>query len=176
VAGAGSVIDIPIDRRRLAINKRSRLSIDTRNVGGAPVFVVDHLFEDPGYVRALALQLDFGTAGGLYPGAFASVSIHHTDLLDLLNELLTPVIGRPVKMLDTYTGLTFAVVTAPGSELKGLASVPHCDGFCEFAGVIYLNLPEQVAGGTSFWRHRSTGLPGIPAPTALVPDGGHRRA
>jgi len=27
------------------------------------------------------------------------------------------------------------------------------------AGVIYLNLPHQCAGGTAFFRHRSTGVP-----------------
>lgn len=35
---------------------------------------------------------------------------------------------------------------------------PHCDGFCDYAGLVYLNPSEQCFGGTSFWRHRSTGL------------------
>ncbi len=32
----------------------------------------------------------------------------------------------------------------------------NCHG--EFAGVLYLNPPEQCSGGTAFWRHRATGL------------------
>jgi len=28
----------------------------------------------------------------------------------------------------------------------------------EFASVLYLNPPEQCAGGTAFWRHKATGL------------------
>jgi hypothetical protein len=35
----------------------------------------------------------------------------------------------------------------------------HSDDICaEYASVLYLNLPEQCAGGTAFWRHSALGM------------------
>lgn len=35
----------------------------------------------------------------------------------------------------------------------------HADSICaRYAGVLYLNTPEQCAGGTAFWRHAALGM------------------
>jgi hypothetical protein len=50
------------------------------------------------------------------------------------------------------------MITKRGAELVPAQRKPHYDDFCDYAGLIYLNEPEQCSGGTSFWRHRATGL------------------
>lgn len=40
----------------------------------------------------------------------------------------------------------------------------HPDTMCsEYAGVLYLNLPEQCFGGTAFWTHNALGWDELPA-------------
>lgn len=40
----------------------------------------------------------------------------------------------------------------------------HSDEICaEYAGILYLNPPEQCKGGTAFWKHSRTGLDEMPA-------------
>ena len=44
----------------------------------------------------------------------------------------------------------------------------HSDDICgKFAGVLYLNLPEQCRGGTAFWKHTALHYDRLPAPRNL---------
>jgi hypothetical protein len=39
----------------------------------------------------------------------------------------------------------------------------HTDSQSDWTGLIYLNTPEQCKGGTAFYRHKATGLRGLPS-------------
>lgn len=41
-------------------------------------------------------------------------------------------------------------------------SIHSDNGYDAFAGVLYLNLPDQCRGGTAFWRHRKYGFEEFP--------------
>jgi hypothetical protein len=148
-----------IESDRLALNAHEDMDLRFEQVAGTTALIIDNVYRDPGYVRALALSLNFHREAGAYPGYFAFVSISSQPMLDLANGLMREHIGHDLAFTPFYQDdLSFAVVTKRGHELKPGQRKPHCDGFCAYAGLVYLNPPEQCAGGTSFWRHRATGL------------------
>lgn len=50
----------------------------------------------------------------------------------------------------------------------------HSDGMCaEYASVLYLNLPEQCAGGTAFWRHTALNVDRLQPKEELTKQGIH---
>jgi hypothetical protein len=127
--------------------------------------VLDGFYRDPGYVRDLALSLDYYRTNGLYPGFFAFASISAEPSLRLINmngtQRQPP--AEPLVFNRHYQkDFVFGIVTRAPGELQPLQRQPHFDNFCDYAGVVYLNLPEQCSGGTSFWRHRQTGLQAAP--------------
>jgi hypothetical protein len=130
-----------------------RLAVD---LGKA--FVVDNLYRSPDYVRQLALSLDFRHANGSYPGRFANVSLPVEPVLALVNRLLREHRLPTVDYQEYYRDMHFAVVISRAAQLTLGQSQPHFDGFCDLAGVVYLNPDDRCSGGTSFWRHRNTGL------------------
>lgn len=159
-----------IDRAALALNDRADMDVQHVEVGGTPALVVDNVYRRPEYVRRLALDLDFHRPAGGYPGYFAFATISAMPALELVNDLMRDVLGHELGFTDGYRDdLVFAVMTREEHELTPGQRKPHTDGFCDYAGLIYLNLPEQCAGGTSFWRHRRTGLEGAPGSDAANP-------
>jgi hypothetical protein len=132
--------------------------VETRQIAGRRVFVVDDVYRHPDQVRHFALGLDLDLKAGMYPGRLASVPGDTAPLLGLVNGLMADS-GRSLAIHPHYRGrLTFAVLSQPGGVLHPLQRQPHFDGFCDFAAVLYLSRPEDCQGGTSFWRHRRSGL------------------
>jgi len=148
-----------IEAEGLALNDRDDMEVQYVEVAGTPALVIDNVYRDPDYVRGLALSLAYRREAGAYPGYLAFISISGNPMLELVNALMAEVLGHRVGFTPYYRDdFAFAVITKRGDELTDGQRKPHCDGFCAFAGLVYLNLPEQCAGGTSFWRHRRTGL------------------
>lgn len=148
-----------IDQSSLALRDPDHMDIQLVDVAGTTALVIDGVYRDPDYVRGLALSLNFHREAGAYPGYFTFISISANPLLELASDLLRDAIGCDLAFTPFYQDdLSFAVVTRRGDELKPGQRQPHCDGFCAFAGLVYLNPPDQCFGGTSFWRHRATGL------------------
>lgn len=155
-----------VDRESLALSAEDEMSIQFVDVAGTKALIADNVYKDPDYVRGLALSLDFHRRAGAYPGYFAFISISTSPLLDLANTLLHDEIGDYLTFTSTYQeDLTFAVVTSHGSELTPGQRRPHVDDICDYAGLVYLNPPGQCSGGTSFWRHRPTGLEVVRGPS-----------
>ncbi|HVS39634.1 MAG TPA: DUF6445 family protein [Gemmataceae bacterium] len=133
--------------------------VETRAIAGRLVAVVDDVYRQPDLARRFALGLDFDRKAGMYPGRLAGVAGPVESLLRLVNGLVPDSTGRSLAIHPDYCDrLTFAVLSQPGPDLRPLQRQPHFDGFCDFAAVLYLSRPEDCQGGTSFWRHRRTGL------------------
>lgn len=50
----------------------------------------------------------------------------------------------------------------------------HSDDICaKYASVLYLNPPEQCAGGTAFWRHEALKIDRLPSKEELTAQGVH---
>ena len=162
-----------VDRESLALSSNDEMAIQFVDVAGTKALIVDNVYRDPDYVRALALSLDYHRRAGAYPGFLGFISISTSPLLDLVNTLMHENMGDYVMFTNFYQeDLTFAVVTAKGSDLTPGQRRPHVDDFCDYAGLVYLNPPDQCSGGTSFWRHRPTGLEIVrgPADAAVMRD------
>ena len=147
-----------IEARDLALNEEGEMDISFETVAGTKVLIIENVYRDPDYVRSLALSLNYHRPAGMYPGYFAFVSISTRPLLELVNRKLDLLSGQLTFTPYYQDDLAFAVIAKRGSELVAAQRKPHFDDFCDYAGLVYLNSPEQCAGGTSFWRHRLSGL------------------
>lgn len=148
-----------IDGGCLSLNSPEDMAAEIVEVAGTTALILDNVYRDPDYVRGLALSLNYHRAAGAYPGYFAFVSISSDPLREIVDSVLEERLGHELTFTPFYQDdLAFAVITKRGDELVPGQRLPHFDDFCDYAGLVYLNPPEQSAGGTAFWRHRATGL------------------
>ncbi len=158
-----------IDADAMALNGIDAMTVENIEIAGTPALVVDNVYKDPDYVRGLALSLNYARRAGAYPGYFAFVTISASPLLDLLNTLMRDALGDYLAFTPTYQDdLVFAVTTERGEDLSPGQRRPHTDGFCDYAALVYLNPPERCSGGTSFWRHRASGIELVRTPEHAV--------
>lgn len=131
--------------------------------------VIDQFLPEPEQHRQHILQQDFHALryhGQNYPG-------RQTDGLpcaEIMRALAT-ILNCPLKFISPDNGsarLSFA-----DSVAKSDIHVDNESGDSRrlYAAVLYLNLPEQCRGGTSFWRHTPTGFDCRPQQAALQAAG-----
>lgn len=138
---------------RFALAPGARLHIETLS-SGCPVMVIDGFYADPMAVRELALAGRYDRSLAYYPGLHSSVGpAHERPLLDTLATILASLGSVRCRAEDMMTD--FSIVTTPAHEMLARQKHPHVDGV-PLAGVLYLNPDYQI--GTSFFRHRPTGL------------------
>jgi hypothetical protein len=145
-----------VEKARLAINRSAK--VDVVRIGSEPMqaaLVCDDFYEDPEYVRDLALSLDYIDTRDAYPGYDATVSIDPRFVERAVNEW----VDRPVALAEPYSKrLVFAMLH---EDRFRTPRTPHADTNIPgswIAAIVYLNLPSQCRGGTGFYRHRETGL------------------
>ena len=117
----------------------------------AQLFVADDFLDSPDGVREMALKVDYGTVefeGHKYHGL-------SQDSQPVVEEKIEALVGFPVDIKHSYYRLS-----PEGNETTVWI---HPDTMCsEYAGVLFLNPPEQCRGGTAFWTHNPTGWDEIP--------------
>jgi len=117
------------------------------------LIVADDFIPGPDMLRRRALLSDFQTRefqGVNYKGVGVTNQPH--DMEERIGRLL----GAPVK-IDGSFYRTGSIGNDPTTYI-------HADRNCaEYAGVLYLNTPEQCHGGTAFWRHRESHLEELPS-------------
>ena len=141
----------PVDR--FALNPDAQVHIQTLS-SGCPVMVIDDFYAHPHAVRALALGGRYDSSLAYYPGLHSTIAPAlklplHQALVRLLAAL------GSVQCQATDINSDFSIVTTPAREMLASQKHPHVDGV-PLAGVLYLNPDFEV--GTSFFRHRPTGL------------------
>lgn len=136
-----------------ALNPQARIQVQTLS-SGCPVLVVDDFYRDPDAVRARALAGQFDRSGAYYPGLHATLDdAERGSLLPALAQLLAALGAMQYRPAQIVTD--FSIVTTPARDMLARQKHPHVDG-TPLAGVCYLN--PDYAVGTSFFRHRPTGL------------------
>lgn len=147
----------------LSVADADDVGVEVHLVDGRwPVVTVDGVYRHPESVRELALSLAFQHRNGNHPGTMASISLSLAPLMELLRATCFEHLGRAVEPHRYYLDHVFALIDGDPAGLNPRQRQPHYDDFCDAAAVIYLNEPEQCSGGTSIWRHRSTGLVRVP--------------
>lgn len=125
----------------------------------SPVLIIDEFFDQPdALVDYAGTRCNFQPVKDKhYPGVRARAP----------NSYIETVIGRTDGLIREVFGLRgkklagadydFSMVTTPPAELQFLQLLPHCDAtdMYQIAVLHYLCTPDK--GGTSFYRHRSTG-------------------
>ena len=127
-----------------------------------PIVCIDDFASDPEQLIAAAAAAVFIDVGSRYPGVRAPAPAGYVhDMLAALAPLIEQTFGAaPEPDLDLCA---FSLVTTPPQTLRALQRVPHFDG-PESRRIAFLHFlcgPEQ--GGTSFYRHRATGLEQVTA-------------
>ncbi|MBI3229868.1 MAG: hypothetical protein HYZ45_06725 [Burkholderiales bacterium] len=117
--------------------------------------VIDNFLPDPLHHRQQILRLPFHAlryAGQNYPG-------RQTDGQECsyLMAAIAHIMGKPIKFISPDNGS--CRISLQDSVARSDIHVDNetGDSFRQYAGVLFLNLPEQCKGGTMFWRHRETG-------------------
>lgn len=126
------------------------------------LIVVDDFIKPAEFLREEALKLSFGTV------KHGDVEFHGVAFRE---NLTVPTLWWRVEEArhpddgDISTNLEFFRL---GTAATPPTTYIHADlDMGEWAGVLYLNTPEQRYGGTAFWRHKATGwdrLPDGPVP------------
>lgn len=110
--------------------------------------VIDNFFPDARAVRRQALATPIDVGGGNPGLTSANIDV----------ERNMKHVGNLLKIKPDYAHLRHIVLfrMTRGSDAIRDTDI-HVDGPC-YAGVCYLNLPKQCSGGTSFFKHKRTGL------------------
>jgi hypothetical protein len=151
-----------IDRSRLTVNPPAKIRPSLIPLGGKnepSVLVLDNFYEDPQYVRHLALSLDYLEGRARFPGFEARVSLDPHPALKMINSfvdenlVLTPLFESQ---------FVFSMMSSHVDKRRRHQHAPHTDGLGILAALVYLNPARKCRGGTAFYRHKSTGLIEIP--------------
>lgn len=131
-----------------------------------PVLVVDDLLLDP---QAIVRWAETGPAfrrqdGDFYPGIRKPLDTAYASAVHAcLGELLRATFGAGADAAITPLSCVLSLATTPQEALRPIQSVPHFDSVERnwIASVHYLC--DERFGGTSFYRHRSTGFESMDA-------------
>ncbi|MDB5455949.1 MAG: hypothetical protein JWP92_1534 [Caulobacter sp.] len=102
-------------------------------------------------------SLDFEVMGEFYPGVRAHASgAYFAALSPLLAKVVREVFGyrQELKLLRSL----YSLVTTPPADLSLAQRVPHIDSVDDGMIAVLHYLTREDRGGTSFYRHRSTGF------------------
>lgn len=135
------------------LNPGAQVHIETLS-SGCPVMVIDDFYANPHAVRTLALGGAYNSSLAYYPGLHSTID---PALKAPLHEALVRLLAALGSLHCQATDISsdFSIVTTPAREMLAAQKHPHVDGV-PLAGVLYLNPDFEV--GTSFFKHRPTGL------------------
>lgn len=124
----------------------------------SPVIVIENAWSNPQALIDLAAgKNDYSLRSFYYPGIRSSAT---PDYAHAITAQFEPLIRETFNIEGklTVTDCTFSLVATPASKLVPFQRVPHFDStdINRFALLHYLCGPEH--GGTSFYRHRSSGI------------------
>lgn len=124
-----------------------------------PVLVVDNFLSDPAYlVDFCARHIALDRVDALYPGLRASAPENYIQLIYYyLRDTICATFAITDSMV-THVKADYSIVLTPVNQLKLTQCLPHYDSLIpsELAAVHYLCASDK--GGTSLYRHRSTGF------------------
>ena len=129
----------------------------------APLLVVDRFVANPDALVEQAKALDFHFTPLAFPGIRAlAPNNYQCLLLEALAPHIVTHFGLPAERLRLAM-CHYSLVTLQPAELAPLQRVPHVDSL-EHDGLATIHyLFRKELGGTSFYRHRTTGFESVDA-------------
>ncbi len=125
-----------------------------------PVIVIDNFLPDPDVLIDDAAMLSFCPMGPHYPGVRAVVPpiLVERFLHDLVG-LIADTFG--ITMAFSEVESWYSIVTKRPEALTPIQRLPHFDSGDPNRIALLLYLARSEQGGTSFFRHRATGLESV---------------
>jgi hypothetical protein len=127
----------------------------------APVVVVEEVWPEPrALMEVAAARSDYSVRSLYYPGVRSSAPPDYASAVTRqLQDIIRSTFGFTGDL--TITDSTFSLVATPAEKLVAFQRVPHFDSTDanRLAVLHYLCGPQH--GGTSFYRHRSTGIESV---------------
>lgn len=111
---------------------------------------LDNFFKDPFSVREKALAKPFTKKTGHFPGARSVNEFHFPELRDFCRKV-SPLLANQGKLK----------IQSPCFQFLGKGqrkSYIHSDPMAGYAGIVFLGEKAGTYPGTSFFRHKETGL------------------
>ena len=143
-----------------SVNPERRVSVVSTGRERLPVIVIDAFSQEPAVLITLATEAVYIDVGSRYPGVRAPAPQGYVDaMLAAVAAVIEQYFGAaPADALDLCA---FSMVTTAPAQLRAIQRIPHFDGpdTDRIAFLHYLCAPHQ--GGTSFYRHRATGLESV---------------
>ena len=139
------------------------LDIQVHKVGKSKILCIDNFYKNPDKVRELAQTIPstrYPLLCGGMPGSRIKVEYDLSILAPVFIDLLRENYRSKVRRVSNYTienaveKLEFVVNVTQSKDLDTCSGkVPHVDAELDllFASTVYLNTPEECAGGTSFY-------------------------
>ncbi len=153
----------------LQLSPDRRVTVEVIGAERTPIAVIGDCLADPEATIRLAASLPFAPIGPYYPGLRASLG---EDAARAFGEALRDTIVATLALASTaFKGeCFFSIVTTPPDRLMPIQRLPHFDGLEKTRIAALLFLSRADFGGTSFYRHRTTGFETVNA--ARYPDYG----
>lgn len=140
------------------------MEVEVVRVGreGEPVVVVDGFVADPQALVDAASAAEFAPMGEFYPGPRAAAPQSYcAEVAPVVATAMRRVFGYAEHL--RFDRALFSIVTASPGSLSLAQCIPHFDGVEPGMVAIVHYLSPGDGGGTSFWRHRSTGYETVDA-------------
>jgi hypothetical protein len=129
----------------------------------APVLVIDDAWPDPhALTAAAAARTDYSARSLYYPGLRSSAPPEYAFAI---TESLARIIAETFEIAGklVITDSTFSLVATPAEKLVPFQRVPHFDSVDRDRIALLHYLCGAEKGGTSFYRHRRTGIESVTA-------------
>ena len=139
-----------------------KVSVRLKGEERQPIVIVDDFFPEPEKLLEDAAARDYSQIGPYYPGIRAATPDWYANfVLHTLQAVFANVFGYPSE--PAFEEGMYSLATTPPDELMPIQLFPHYDGVepDKLAVLHYLCGPDM--GGTSFYRHRSTGYETVTA-------------
>jgi uncharacterized protein DUF6445 len=134
------------------------IRVDYIGKARTPVVVIEDVWPDAdALVEVAASRSDYAVRSLYYPGVRSSAPAEYARAITAqLSDIIRSTFGLGDEL--AITDSTFSLVATPAEKLVAFQRVPHFDSTDpkRVALLHYLCGPEH--GGTSFYRHRSSGI------------------
>jgi hypothetical protein len=118
--------------------------------------VLDQFYRDPDSLRELALELEFTSRARNFPGSRSTRTVIPKEAQDAFASILKVFIDDPKNRIP-YNGCFQLMLAADAKR-----AYVHADISAAWAAIVYLSEKTEPLGGTSFFRHKATGLDRFP--------------
>lgn len=146
----------------MSVHQKFKYKVDYIGRERLPVLVVDNFLDTPEQLVEYCIShSQFNGMDAFYPGVRSPApELYVQFLYQYLHEIIYRTFSLKGEMVKSVTS-DFSIVVTPPSQLKAVQCMPHFDSLNEFelAAVHYLCDPKL--GGTSLYRHRSTGYESV---------------